>query len=398
MDLQEKIKLGEFRSVNSVNVENNIKLQTKYVNKLLLEYDVNSTIDVSAVFDFERQTTDIYRLHGEIEYLSTINNIPTDYTELSDFFSIPELNVNKKNIITDFNFYIVKPIPPNGYILDDNINTSSGYTQFGSTNRYRRDYQVVTTLSDFDMLNAGFARNIFNEQQYSFIVNKEIDTTNDVDGLGFPLDELFIYAEYKTASNGNARGEFLERKRYDSSGNNNGFENFSNSFYNVGDIIKGDVISYNRNRFLREDYNLMEYIIRIPYGATNFLEFIYNPFIPIRIQQFSNDLDRVNTGSTSYDDVANVPFYATPIDNNGNVVWRDILPKGFTDPISGDGVSFPFINKRHYVFNSIVLDVKPNLNDANTANVFSEISFSSNQIISSEPSSDSDLDNIGKKC
>ena len=141
----------------------------------------------------------------------------------------------------------------------------------------------------------------------------------------------------------------------------------------------------------------MEYEIDTPYGgSSDILRWIYKPFIPITIRVFSDDLERINTGSTSVEEVDLIPFYATPIDDEGNVVWRNLLDKGFIDPLTNIGVNFPFINNRHYVFQNLIVSIQPQLNHPNTANVFNQILFNNNELISSQPSSQ--LDNINDKC
>ena len=125
--------------------------------------------------------------------------------------------------------------------------------------------------------------------------------------------------------------------------------------------------------------------------------FKYKPFIPIRLRYFANEVNRVNTGTTSYDDLMSIPTYATKIDNNGNYVWRDILPQGYIDPLTGIGVNYPFVNGRRYLFSTIVLTVIPDMDDIDTAIAFDNMWFSNNSTIKNKKPK-SDLNNIGKPC
>jgi len=98
-----------------------------------------------------------------------------------------------------------------------------------------------------------------------------------------------------------------------------------------------------------------------------------------------------------------IPDYATLILNKGKWVWRDILPQGYIDPITNNGVDYPFFNKRRYLFEPIVFDVIPNLDldeefeHENTQTVFNEIEFSpyAGQI---DETPVTDLDDIEKPC
>ncbi len=95
-----------------------------------------------------------------------------------------------------------------------------------------------------------------------------------------------------------------------------------------------------------------------------------------------------------------IPYYATPL-TNGNYVWREIVPQGYTEPLTGNGVDYPFFNKRRYLFAPVVLSISPDLDDQdnsyNTRDVFSEIGYYGNTTnIDTTPITE--LDDIGKPC
>ena len=100
-----------------------------------------------------------------------------------------------------------------------------------------------------------------------------------------------------------------------------------------------------------------------------------------------------------------IPDYAIMLESSGKYIWREILPQGYIDPLTGEGVDYPFFNKRRYLFAPIILDVYPNLSieswekNQNTINVFNEISYSKNATeINTTPINDEQLNNIGKPC
>ena len=98
-----------------------------------------------------------------------------------------------------------------------------------------------------------------------------------------------------------------------------------------------------------------------------------------------------------------IPDYAKLISSKGKWVWRDILPQGYIDPITNEGVDYPFFNKRRYLFEPIVFEVPPNLTTEegfiheNTRDVFTEIYYTRYASVLDETPAN-DLDDIGKPC
>ena len=393
MDEITQIQLGESQHVNSINQDITIKMELSSSKESLMEYDVNSVVDVTQVFDNERQTTNIYRLHGKFEYLSLLNGLIPTYTKNEDFFARQSLTTITKTLLTDFKFYILKPIPESGVKLADGVTISSGYVELISDSRYIKNYEVISLSTNTEVFNAGFANNLFEEQQYGFILNADFNLTDVYDGLNFPLTELYLYAEYQpTIGKSN---ETISRKTYNSNGDTSGIEPFTATTLNLADIISGDIINYDKAQFTQTLYNRQEYTIRTDLSV-NWLQWKYNPIIPITIRTLSDDLSRVNISGTSVIDIALKPDYATKIDDDGNYVWRNLLDIGFIDPLTGVGVNHPFINNRHYIFNNIIIPIVPDLDDSRTLSVFSSITFAANTFINSQPASN--LNNIGESC
>lgn len=380
-----RIQLGEFQNVDSVNQDLKLRLPLQSDKSLLIEYDINNVLDITSVYEDERQDSETYRIYGEIEYLSPLNKMISSYTQVNDFFTTFPLSAITKTILTDFNFYLTAP--------------TTGYTALvtGSTGgTYQKNYEILSELDNFEIYRAGYSTNIYGETQYAWNFNIDFNIKNRLDGLNFPLTNLYLYAEYQPQLNGNGDSETMSGKTYDSSGNPI-ITPFTPVILNSGDTVIGDVINWIKSEFIQETIEQQEYFIRTPYSAnTSALIWRYSPFIPIRIDVFEDDLQQVNISGTSYEDIQQVPAYATKLDEDGNFVWRNIQDKGFVDPLTVEGVSFPFVNQRHYVFNNIVLPVKPDLTDSNTLSIFEDIQFAGDEFISSQPNSD--LNNIGKPC
>lgn len=381
----EQIQLASFRNVNATDQDINQKISLASNVEEITEYDVKSVLDVTQVYEDERQFIDTYRIYGEIEYLSPLNSMITGYTQVTDFFTQYPLSADTKSVLTDFKFYLLAP--------------TTAYTALvtGSTGgTLIKNYEVISELKNFEIYQAGYSFNIYGEFQYAWNFNKDYNVKGRYDGLNFPLTELYLYAQYQPQDNGNGDPESISGKTYDSTGGTI-ITGLTIVNLTTGDTVTGDVIEWNKFFFTQETINEQEYYISTPYSAnTERLIWRYSPIIPIEIMVFEDDLQRANISGTSYEDVVSIPIYATQVDNEGNYVWRNLQDKGFVDPLTDEGVSYPFVNNRHYVFNNIVLAVKPNLDDVHTDQVFNEIKFADDTFISSQPNSN--LDNIGKPC
>ena len=383
----EQIQLSQYKYVDATNQDTYATITFDSTKETLLEYDVKNIIDVTQVYETERQFSNTYRFYGEVEYLSPLNRMITNYSGLTDFFTIFPLSATTKSVLTDFKFYLLAP--------------TTAYTALvtGTTGgTFIKDYEVISELSNFEIYQAGYSLNVYGELQYAWDFNKDFDISGRYDGLTFPLTDLYLYAQYQPQINGNGDSETMSGKTYDSTGGTV-ITGISATTLTIGDVVEGDVIEWNKLYYTQETINEQEYYITTPYddsGGTTGLVWRYSPIIPLNIRVFEDDLQQANISGTSYADSIAIPYYATKIDDDGNYVWRYLQDKGFFDPLTGEGTSFPFVNKKHYVFNNIILPVKPDLTDTNTYNVFTEILFAADTFISSQPNSN--LDNIGKLC
>jgi hypothetical protein len=387
MDRNVEIQLGETTNISSINVDNYINLTLENNQNRIVEFDVKHMLDISEQFEIERQSTQKYRIYGGLEYLSLLNNITERYYILSDFFIKKENNI--KDIFNSFDFYLVRPY---NYPI-----------HYGFTDLYVRHFEVIATNNDFHLLNAGFSKNIFNENKYSFVFRKGFDISEMFDEFGFPLTEFFLYAKYKKRNIVGYDEELVNGKQYTSTTYRK--RPISDTAHNIGDIIYGDKIIYDRNQYLQYVEDNQTYFISTPYRIIDnfgnisqeikYLCWKYNPFIPIRLRYLSNELSKSNINTTNYDQQINIPSYATNI-GNGNYVWRELLDEGYVDPLSGIGNDHPLLNGYRYVFSNLNLSIIPDLDDENTSDVFKNIKFGSPSIINVIPIGD--LNNIGSPC
>lgn len=382
-----QIQLGRAKNVDAINVDQNINIEFKSSPKEILSYNESSVIDVASLFDTERQESEVYRVYGRIDFMSIINGVKREYGEIKDFFTPlrlgDELNQITKNLLTSFDIYLCYPSTGNTVISGN------------SYGNFIRDYVVISKLQNVEVYKAGFSRNLFFNYIYSFDFNIDFNIEGLVDSFGKPINRFYLFFNFKGDENEFGENETITKKTY--SGNPY-FSYPLKTVYNTGDLITGDLVNYVNSNFEEDLVEKMEYYPHYQYreGMTNkHLQFKYFPFTEIKVRDFNDNISTGNiTGGTEID--LNIPSYAISVDNKGNYIWKDILANGYIDSISGAGVDYPFINKRHYIFNTIVLGLKPDMNNANTNLVFSTIKFGGNNRLYNKPSSD--VNALGNKC
>ncbi len=405
-----EILLNSLKSINSVNVDNFDKIELSNKLSLIHEYDIRNILSATEVFDAEREANEIYRIYGKIEYLSMLNGLKSTYTGFTDFFK-PQVTGNYKNLLNSFDFYLVRPASDE-YIQITGLTGSSSSSPDGiiisKAFNYIRKFEIIATPRDFEIYPAGFANNVYGEQAYAFNFNRDFDVSGILDGFGFPLTELFLYAQYKPTFNGHAEPEKMFAVTWSHvTKQETTFELTPTvPIFNIGDILFhnmnyiGDVIGYSKPKFYQIQEHPQTFYIETPYydeGTHKRLRWKYNPFIPFQLRYFSNELYKENTGNTVYEIVSSIPYFATKLDDRGNYVWRNILPQGYIDPLTGIGVDYPFVNQRRYLFSNILLIITPDLNDDETRIAFEDAWYTKNLILKAvKPISN--LGNIGKPC
>lgn len=376
------IQLGTAKNKAAVNVDQSVMIELKGAPKEILSYNESSVIDVADLFDVERQESEVYRIYGRIDFLSIINGLKRTYKEITDFFTPArlgdELNGLTKNLPYAFDLYLCYP--------------SSGHTLI-SGDTYIRNYVIASKLVNSEIFKAGFGRNVYFNFTYTFDFNIDFNLEGYLDSFGKPITELYLFLVYKIQNNGDGNPETLIQKNWDGSQST---IVYNPAGYNVGTVLVGDKVSYEVLNFTETLTEQMTYFVNFPYDSnTKVMQFQYNPFIPVKIRDFGDELITANISGGTENDL-NIPSYAIPIDNKGNRIWKDILPNGYIDPITGAGVDYPFINKRHYIFNSVTLGLVPNIDHPNTGAVFENIKFGPNSKINTKPNSS--LNGLGNRC
>lgn len=284
MDNKLKILLGSEKNINSVNVDNYNKIELTKKESRITEFTVNDVVNATEQFDNEREANTIYRIYGRIEYLSLLNGLKSGYDKLEDFFN-PKKTGSFKDIFNSFDFYLVAP-------------SDTGYIKIGrNTNKYKRSFKVLAKPNNFEIYNAGFSNNVFGEQSYAFSFNLDFDVNNLYDAFGFPITELFLYAQYKKITS-----ESMSYIKWSSRGNHfkSSYVGRPSAHINIGDNLAqvnggliNDFIEYNDSEYSQNQIENQKYYIRTPYkvgSTTKYLEWSYNPLIPFKLRYFDGVL------------------------------------------------------------------------------------------------------------
>jgi hypothetical protein len=153
----------------------------------------------------------------------------------------------------------------------------------------------------------------------------------------------------------------------------------------IGDNFMCDLVRFDKSNFDISTVDTQEYFFTkrlnlpdtedtmdvisantITYSANSIngvmIDFAYklNPFIPIKIREYSNYVEVGNPSNMDY-----IPDYAINNDEN-NKVWRDLLDIGYVEFESGKGVDYSFINGSHYIYSHLLLQIKPDMDVNNS--------------------------------
>ena len=252
MDEKFEIQLGSDKNVNAVTVDTYGKIEIVNKTAEILEYNIRNVLSVTEVFDAERSLYETYRIYGRIEYLSILNGLNKDYEYLPDFFSGSSIT-NGKNIFDSFNFYLLKP-----YTAYTEVYTGDSIT-------YARQFEVIATSPNFELFNAGYTKNVYNEQVFAFDFSVDIDVKTYLDAFNMPLTQLYLYAEYNPASGGLLIPETMSATTWNVDTGDEEIVPFTPSPYSVGSIIYGDKIQYNKETFQQTVIESQEYYINTAY-------------------------------------------------------------------------------------------------------------------------------------
>ena len=279
---------------------------------------------------------------------------------------------------------------------------------------YFRKFKKIKTKStitietdDYDIYNASFSQNLFNDRLQQFIFNEDIDVAELKDNLGRPLSELFLTI-VKTSSNNlfsrvSSGLELPYFSIYDSNNiqqhilnvpviqkihngvtipftsfkplestvqiDNNNSSQGNNEYY-------GDLVEYNKktlnetrleevfyrfNTLNRETPSTLSYInektTKTSGQATTTIDlgprhegYYYRAHYQTVIRRFSNYVEQGDEFTVD------IPSYAINL-GDGRIIWRDMLDIGQNDS-DEIAIDYPFLNGSHYLYNNYMFKVK----------------------------------------
>lgn len=353
--MEDKFILSSERFANSPTVDYYKTIQLKNKTKTILNDENVTNIELSELANIERENSYKYRLLGSINYFSLLNNLKNNYTEIQDFFVRYNGGVNPKNIFNSFKIYVTKK--------------STEYVSFNN-DLYKETYEIISELKDINIYNCGFSRNIFNEQTYLFNFNITLDLKDQKDYFNKPITELFLFFDYQLDI---SKNETVLSKDFNSTSKENKnltITKTTNSNYELNDLILSNLIKKEDNDFDEKIINEQEYKIKYNIGSS-VVQFKYNPFLKIKLRDYNDAIYNGNLKVNSTN-TFNIPDYAKLFGDvsDENVLWKEILPHGFIDPITDLGVNHPFINGVHYVYTNNVFSITPDFSNLETEIIF----------------------------
>lgn len=240
--------------------------------------------------------------------------------------------------------------------------------------------RIEESVNNYEIYPLAYSKTIFNDQIMQLSFNNDIILDNMYDNLGRPISELYLtfikttytgklnYEEFFTDIKSGFDLEFLSgninedvsniRRIHD--GPNPDLDYFTSQTpletnINVDyDEYYGDIVEYN-------NYELIEKKLTGVLHRFNTLDrestskgvadgprregYLYNPFIPIKIKNYSSYIEQGDASTEG------IPDYAVDLED-GRWLWRELLDYGFSD-INNSDIEFPFTNGNHYVHKNI---------------------------------------------
>jgi hypothetical protein len=276
---------------------------------------------------------------------------------------------------------------------------------------YIRRHKIITSPDSVVLANAGFERNIFNDNKkcevaaltprqrprtsikegsrsYTLSFNTDLDIGGILDNQKRPLTQLFfttIWRGYFGWTRNLRQGWYFNRYLvngspspwWDRSNQNsntsipqlsytsdmNAGPFYYNGILQSGDTIDGDYCEWNNYDQLERvistytqkfTFNTNWFDIDTTQTAdSNQFGYFYQPHNPITIRVFSEYIEEGNGQST-----VGIPTYAYYSKLSNGFRWRDLYPYGFVDS-DGLGVNYPYLNNGHYPFENTIFRITP---------------------------------------
>ena len=287
------------------------------------------------------------------------------------------------------------------------INDEECVYYFRKFKKIKTKSSIVIEPDDYEIYNASFSQNLFNDRLQQFIFNEDIDITDLKDNLGRPLSQLYLTIIKTNSNNLFSRvSSGLELPFFTQYNNNNNPQHILNlpviqkihngsgapftSFkplettvqINDNDSILGnieyygDLVEYNKktleettledvhyrfNTLNRETNVKLSYIdektSKIAGQSTTTIDlgprqegYYYKAHYLTQIRNFSNYVEQGDSFTLD------IPSYAVNL-GDGRIIWRDLLDIGQNDS-DEKALEYPFLNGSHYLYQNYIFKVK----------------------------------------
>ena len=251
---------------------------------------------------------------------------------------------------------------------------------------YLRKFKKVIEDGDYEMYPLAFSKTIYDDQNYQFVINNDIDIEGLTDNLGRPISELYVTI-IKTDSNQMFSAIKSGLDLEDLPGNIGGDSNNSNKIklsnarrlhdgidtpftshtplptednlyvgYKSKDWFYGDLVEYNK--YSLKETKLANVLHRFnTLGRENATSsgslangprregYLYNPHYLFKIREFSTYIEQGDSATDG------IPDYAEDL-GDGRFLWRDFLDIGVYNG-EGEILDYPFLNGAHYLHQNI---------------------------------------------
>jgi hypothetical protein len=358
------------------------------------------TIKFSDNFEYNSGTTQqVYSLgdgfYGSEEYVFNIVN----YGFTGNTFYDGKFGTAKRVVLANYpnestsEYYVRRnKILTN---LDDAVLVKAGFEQsiFGSKRKYESSALTPNKTARVSLKEGS--------QSYTLSFNKDIDIKNLLDNQKRPLTELFVTVIFRgyfgwflddkkkikngyefnlpLLPNGNPNGiwddgnnlsnePILTYSSFETIPGSTGFFSGPNKlkFYSTnplteGNIVIGDLCEWNNytqeERVISNNYHKIKFNPRnfdiSPEQPSNPLGYYYKPHHKITLRVYSDYIEE-----TSATQIENLPSYAFYSTIQNSFIWRDLYTYGFIDS-TGLGVDYPFLNGKHYPYESYFFRIIP---------------------------------------
>ena len=328
-----------------------------YYKLLTVNYNIGDTLknyNGDIIYDVvEYNSSQFYQnqVSGLTYYIKTPYNIENDTSHY--YIVTPD---NKREIEWKYN----PLIPINLRYLDSEISTSK-LNEIVSNSTSLVIFSNDEKIGDFNKISKqSISSELLNISKWDGVnESKSIITWNSLDG------------EVTFNSAGDYVLTFTTNIYLNPNNNSNVVETYL--------ILNNEIVNDSTTRY---DYN--NNLIK----STVFVNVNANDVLKIGIKLVPNS-DRVNIINV-------IPDYAYIDMNKGKYIWRNIVPQGMINN-DGEGVNYPFLNNKRYLFFNEILSITPNYNDVDTKSVFNKLAYLLNSdTINNELLTE--LDNIDKPC